>query len=104
MKLYQVGDTVIIKSEKWYYLNCDQVGYVRYKEVTSNFNDKMSAFCGMKAIITSIDNDAWSKNKYCYKIDIDKGMWHWNNFMFEDIKKIRRKKLKKINEKKNMLL
>jgi hypothetical protein len=105
MKL-QVGDIVMIKSEKWYYKNMNTRGYVHHKNIISDFNDSMIYYCGMKAVIVSVEDDTWSEreNNKIYKLDIDMGTWHWANFMFENIKKVRRKKLKKINEEKNMLL
>lgn len=91
---YNVGDKVKIRSLKWYKKNKNDVGDV---EVTFLFLEAMSKYCGMIAFVTGIyATDISYSFEDSYKLDIDRGNWQWGNQMFEDIKKQRRKKLKKI--------
>jgi hypothetical protein len=85
---YKIGDIVIIKSIKWYRKNCDDRGLV---SVRCSFTEPMHKYCGMKAKIKNFTIDG-------YFIDIDNDGWEWSDEMFEDIKKLRKRKLKKLSK------
>lgn len=86
---YNVGDTVYIKSKKWYKNTINRIS------VQFGFNTDMAECCGKKAIIIRKDflnfNSSYA---IAYKIDIC--AFTWSEEMFESIKQIRKRKLKKI--------
>jgi len=88
---YKIGDTVYIKSLDWYNDNKNYGVYV--KSYNFFFDKHMQHFCGKSAIIKDIDRDA-------YKINLDDRIFFWEDYMFEDIKEIRKKKIKKLYESK----
>jgi ribosomal protein L21E len=78
MNKYNVGDEVQIKTN----LNeCEHVAGVV---------SDMKLFQGHIATITKINRD-------CYNIDLDNGLWAWNDTMFYDIHKNNTKKIKDWN-------
>ena len=73
--MQQVTDHVTIKSKDWYDNHCDKWGNVHVKgDMVLNYD--MSVYCGKSAILTQ-------KNKHFVKIDLDGGLWNWNEEMFE---------------------
>lgn len=89
---YKVGDIVKVKSLNWYNKNKNEYGDVT--DVKCHFVTGMKIYCGKFATIN------WIGKEYSdpyYRINIDLHEYNWSEGMFENIKNIRRKKLKKIN-------
>jgi hypothetical protein len=86
---YKIGDSVIIKSLEWYKKNCDVNGDI---EVNCSFVEPMSEFCGIKMTIIRYTKDGYMM----YDND-----WEWSDDMFETIKEVRKRKLKKLKCLKN---
>jgi hypothetical protein len=93
---YKVGDRVIVKSLEWY--NANKVDGNIFFDDLIMFIPRMAQYCGMDAIITECNDN---KSNYFYHIDIDDVGFSWIDGMFEDIKKVRKNKLNKINVLKN---
>ena len=72
---YKVGDKVKVKSFLWYNENYPDCGGFMLNGVW--FTKEMSHYCGEIATITKC-------NGVCYRIDIDKGVWSWHDWMLED--------------------
>lgn len=86
---YKVDDRVIVKSLDWYKRN-NKGGDVFFNSTKDIiFIDSMAKYCGKNAIITEC------KKRY-YNIDIDGNTFSWIDEMFDDIKQVRKEKLKKI--------
>jgi len=85
---YKIGDIVIIKSIEWYRKNSNALGEIN---VRCSFVEPMHIYCGMKAKITNFTLDG-------YFIDIDNNEWEWSDDMFEELKEIRKRKLKKLSK------
>ena len=76
---YKVGDKVRIKSLKWYNsANKDEFGSIRNDESYFIFLELMVKYAGKEAIITE-------KNESYYSIDIDRGRFAWDDWMFEEV-------------------
>lgn len=90
---YKVGDTVKIKSEKWYDDNAFVSGNVYPVGIigeTNYFIPEMSEYCGKTAKITKVVKDNW------YMLDFEEGhdfeedhdfeadYYTWSDWMFED--------------------
>jgi len=90
---YKVGDIVQINSIDWYNKNKNNEGYI---QCVLMFVPAMKKYCGMKAKISHIDNNITIH----YRLEIDGTpiLWNWTDSMLENIKKIRKEKLKKIYE------
>ena len=73
---HKVGDTVTIKSAKWFEEN-SRCGVVENELL--DFDYDMAKYCGTKAQIVGYDDTY----KY-YLLDIDKGNAGWCDYMFED--------------------
>ena len=115
---YKVGDKVVIKSLDWYNINKNSKGKVG---VPLEFNSDMSKYCGMLATITNVEklmislcqyypdqkrivnlnpqtlNEYRLDEDFFYNLNIDNENWNWTLEMFEDIKGLRKIKIKKIN-------
>ena len=65
-------------------------------EIIKNFDFlyTMTEYCDREATIVEV-NFSDFLNKFIYKLDIDKGMWNWQDYMFENYKLI--KVIKDIN-------
>ena len=77
---YKVGDTVKIKSEKWYDDNAFVSGNVYPVGIigeTNYFIPEMSEYCGKTAKITKIVKSNW------YVLDLD-DIFTWADWMFEN--------------------
>lgn len=77
---YKVGDTVKIKSEKWYEDNACVSGNVYPVGIigeTNYFIPEMSEYCGKTAKITKIVKSNW------YVLDLD-DIFTWADWMFEN--------------------
>ena len=92
---YKVGDKVVIKSLDWYNINNSQVFPKADAGVPLEFNSDMSKYCGMIATITNVEK--LSDEDFFYNLNIDNENWNWTLEMFEDIKGLRKIKIKKIN-------
>lgn len=90
--MFKIGDKVKVKSLDWYNKNKDEYGDVT--NVKCHFVSDMKVYCGKSAIIIWIGKEHFNP---CYRINIDPHKYNWSKGMFENIKKSRRKKLKKIN-------
>ena len=93
---YKVGDKVVIKSLDWYNINKNSKGKVG---VPLEFISDMSKYCGMVATITNVEklNEYRLDEDFFYNLNIDNENWNWTLEMFEDIKGLRKIKIKKIN-------
>lgn len=83
---YKVGDKVLVKSLDWYNKNKNVNGNV-YTGLT--FVPDMRRCCGKWFVIEYIENDI-------YKLKDVK--WNWCDEFFEDIKGLRKNKLKRLEE------
>ena len=78
---YKVGDTVKIKSEKWYDDNAFVSGNVYPVGIigeTNYFIPEMSEYLGKTAKITKIIKDNW------YMLDFEEDYYTWSDWMFEN--------------------
>ena len=73
---HKVGDTVTIKSAKWFEEN-SRCGVVENELL--DFTYSMTKYCGMKAKILEYD-----KTYKYYLLSIDEGIYGWCDYMFED--------------------
>lgn len=74
---YKVGDKGRIKSLEWYNENKDKLGNVVHYDSNNTFVSSMIDYCGMEANITEVCGSN-------YILDVDNGVWCWQDFMFED--------------------
>ena len=75
---YKVGDKVKIKSLEWYNNSQkDEYGSVKHGSGSNVFTNNMTKYAGMEATISKVGT-------YYYTIEIDGGMWGWNDWMFEE--------------------
>src|SRR5574343_155085 len=72
--IYKKGDTVKIKSFKWYNENKDKKGDIDCGEWF--FNKDQVKYCGVEAKIIEVYRNF-------YKLDIDRDEWCWTDEMFE---------------------
>lgn len=90
---HKIGDTVKIKSLQWFNENSKPyewykiAGLPAYVYVSSDnesdddFVNTMCEYCGKSAIITNVVE---IKDAHSYTLDIDNGVYNWNDYMFED--------------------
>ena len=75
---YKVGDKVKIKSLEWYNNSQkDEYGSVKHGSGSNVFTNNMTKYAGMEATISKVGT-------YYYTIEIDGGMWGWNDWMFDE--------------------
>ena len=74
---YKVGDKVKIKSLSWY--NSKKENEYGFFVNSVLFDKGMSDYCSKTAVITKVN-----ENRLYYKIDIDRGLWFWYDWMVED--------------------
>lgn len=88
---YKVGDKVLIKSKEWFNTQPkNEDGNIDFGYII--FNKRMINHCGEEHIITMIHDDC------VYKLNYTE--WDWSDEMLDDIKSLRKSKLKKICQKK----
>lgn len=78
---HKVGDKVRIKSREWYDMNKSMFLDIENTRIKDSllFTKEMSQYCGKEAKISSYVNQDFG-----YKLDIDKGYFSWQDWMFED--------------------
>lgn len=78
---YKVGDKVCIKSREWYDMNKNRFLDIENTRIKDSllFTEEMSQYCGKEAKISSYVNQDSG-----YKLDIDRGYFSWQDWMFED--------------------
>lgn len=84
---YKVGDTVKIKSEKWYEDNAFVSGNVYPVGIigeTNYFIPEMSEYCGKTAKITKVVKDNWYMLDFEEDHDFEADYYTWSDWMFED--------------------
>ena len=82
MKLkHKIGDTVQIKSLKWYNTNKPEFGNIKVPGGHAYFTSSLSNYCGTTARIISIEDGVETS---FYKLDIGPAIWSWEDWMFED--------------------
>lgn len=98
---YRVGDIVYIRSKKWFDKNSNNVKKLTCDHVEDpegkagfTFDHSMIEYCSKKAKISYISD--FGTRYVFYQIDIDNGVFAWCDFMFDDVKKIRKRKLKEL--------
>ena len=83
---YKVGDTVKIKSEKWYEDNAFVSGNVYPVGIigeTNYFIPEMSEYCGKTAKITKVVKDNWYMLDFEEYHDFEADYYTWSDWMFE---------------------
>jgi len=92
---YKVGDTVYIKSLDWY--NRNKVESRVYSSINKSifFSLSMSRFCSESAIVIKTAGYNYFLELTNLKIN---PYFVWTEDFFEDIKEIRKKKIKKLYE------
>ena len=78
---HKIGDVIQIKSRVWYNINKNEYGDVISSEGDAYFTSSLAKYCGHQAQIISIEKLG---DKSYYKLDIDKPLWNWEDWMFED--------------------
>ena len=84
---YKVGDTVKIKSEKWYDDNAFVSGNVYPVGIigeTNYFIPEMSEYCGKTAKITKVLKDNWYMLDFEEDHDFEEDYYTWSDWMFEN--------------------
>jgi len=84
---YKVGDTVKIKSEKWYDDNAFISGNVYPVGIigeTNYFIPEMSEYCGKTAKITKVVKDNWYMLDFEEDHDFEADYYTWSDWMFEN--------------------
>ena len=84
---YKVGDTVKIKSEKWYDDNAFVSGNVYPVGIigeTNYFIPEMSEYCGKTAKITKVLKDNWYMLDFEEDHDFEADYYTWSDWMFEN--------------------
>ena len=84
---YKVGDTVKIKSEKWYEDNAFVSGNVYPVGIigeTNYFIPEMSEYCGKTAKITKVVKDNWYMLDFEEDSDFEADYYTWSDWMFEN--------------------
>lgn len=77
---YKVGDKVKVHTKEWFRTNCSKncIGAFKHEDDVFTFVSGMEKFCEQEITI----------NEEClssYKILEDAGLWHWEDWMFEDM-------------------
>lgn len=86
---YNKGDIVIIKSLKWYNLNKSFDDSCRGGQ--HSFSPEMKVYCGKKTKVTECVGNH-------YYLDIAGDRWVFQDYMLDDLRTVRRIKLKKIKK------
>lgn len=85
---YKVGDKVRVKSAEWYNTFKNSSNDIRGID-NFCFSKAVYNYCGKEAIITDvITKDIISDIKPYYKIDIDKGIFNWSDYMLDAIETV----------------
>ena len=85
--LKKVGDTVKIKSEKWYDDNAFVSGNVYPVGIigeTNYFIPEMCEYCGKTAKITKVVKDNWYMLDFEEDHDFEADYYTWSDWMFEN--------------------
>jgi len=85
---YKEGDVVVIKSLKWYNKNKDFDDCIS-RQGQHCFTSEMKQYCGMRAQVTAAHSDF-------YLLDIAGDEWVFQDYMLDDLKTMRKMKLKKL--------
>lgn len=80
----KVGDSITIKSLKWYEENKDENERILPPDDIKNplFNPRMKGFCGKTFIISEIQKE--SDGTIYYRLEGDEDYWSWMEWMIEE--------------------
>lgn len=87
---HKIGDVIQIKSRVWYNINKNEYGDVISSEGDAYFTSSLAKYCGHQVQIISIEKLG---DKSYYKLDIDKPLWNWEDWMFENSLKSKEPKI-----------